>query len=134
VPYRGSSLYALTVPADADAAKGTVLMHGGVRLLGGGVLCHDAGVCRSRLRGDRLRGAGAGGTRKDFHLFWDQEWEKPTGAVLDYFARDDATLYGISMGGYLCLRAAAFEPRIKRVVFSGGAVDYGEIPRRLRSG
>ena len=32
------------------------------------------------------------------------------------------------MGGHLCLRAAAFEPRIKRVVSSGGAVDYWKIP------
>jgi len=28
------------------------------------------------------------------------------------------------MGGWLCLRAAAFEPRIKRVIASGHAIDY----------
>jgi pimeloyl-ACP methyl ester carboxylesterase len=75
-----------------------------------------------------FEGPGQGGTRKDFDLVWNQEWEKPTAAVLDYFSREAVTLYGISMGGYLCLRAAAFEPRIARVVSSGGAVDYWQIP------
>ncbi len=44
------------------------------------------------------------------------EWEKPTSVVLDYFKVDEVTLIGISLGGYLAVRAAAFEPRIKRVV------------------
>ena len=44
------------------------------------------------------------------------EWEKPTSAILDYFNLSDVTLIGISLGGFLCLRAAAFEPRISQVV------------------
>jgi len=35
---------------------------------------------------------------------------------------------GISPGGWLCLRAAAFEPRIKWVISTGGAYDYYKIP------
>ena len=35
------------------------------------------------------------------------------------------------MGGHLCLRAAALEPRIKHVITSGGAVDYWKIPGPL---
>jgi pimeloyl-ACP methyl ester carboxylesterase len=37
-------------------------------------------------------------------------------------------LLGISLGGWLCLRAAAFEPRIKCVISTGGAYDYYKIP------
>jgi pimeloyl-ACP methyl ester carboxylesterase len=44
------------------------------------------------------------------------EWEKPVAAVLDFFELEDVTLIGISLGGYLALRAAAYEPRIQRVV------------------
>jgi pimeloyl-ACP methyl ester carboxylesterase len=44
------------------------------------------------------------------------EWEQPVTTVLDYFYLDDVTLIGVSMGGYLVLRAAAFEERISRVV------------------
>jgi pimeloyl-ACP methyl ester carboxylesterase len=41
---------------------------------------------------------------------------------------DDVTLLGISMGGWLCFRAAANEPRIKRVIASSIAFDYMQIP------
>jgi|SaaInlV_200m_DNA_3_1039701.scaffolds.fasta_scaffold02100_11 pimeloyl-ACP methyl ester carboxylesterase len=51
-------------------------------------------------------------------------WEKPTAAILDYFDLDDVTLFGLSMGGWLCLRAAAFEPRIKGGISSGHAIHY----------
>ena len=37
-------------------------------------------------------------------------------AVLDYFALSDVTLIGLSLGGGLAIRAAAFEPRVKRVI------------------
>jgi pimeloyl-ACP methyl ester carboxylesterase len=44
------------------------------------------------------------------------QWEKPVKAVLDYFALEYVTLIGVSLGGYLVMRAAAFDKRIKRVV------------------
>ena len=43
-------------------------------------------------------------------------WEKPVAAVLDFFELEDVTLIGVSLGGYLALRAAAYEPRVRRVV------------------
>ena len=48
----------------------------------------------------------------------DYEWGKPVKAVLDYFDLDNVTWLGISMGGWFCFRAAAFEPRINRVIAS----------------
>jgi pimeloyl-ACP methyl ester carboxylesterase len=57
-------------------------------------------------------------------LALDHEWGKPVGAVLDYFHLDDVTLLGVSMGGWFCLRAAAFESRVKRVISMGAAPDY----------
>jgi pimeloyl-ACP methyl ester carboxylesterase len=48
--------------------------------------------------------------------------------VLDYFHLDDVTLLGISMGGWLCFRAAAYEPRIRRVIALSIAFDYMQIP------
>lgn len=58
----------------------------------------------------------------------DYQWEKPVGAVLDYYGLNEVTLFGLSMGGWFCLRAAAYEPRIKNVIASGHAVDYSRIP------
>jgi pimeloyl-ACP methyl ester carboxylesterase len=43
-------------------------------------------------------------------------WERPVAAVLDHFELDDVTLLGISLGGTLAPRAAAFLPRIRRVI------------------
>lgn len=127
IPFDKAFLYALKVPTFAKEKKGTILMHGGF----------DSWIEEfypmMKVFSDKgyeviaFEGPGQGGTRKDFGLVWNQEWEKPTKAILDYFKLDNVTLYGISMGGYLCLRAAAFEPRIKHVITSGGAVDYWKI-------
>ncbi|MDN5962948.1 MAG: alpha/beta hydrolase [Actinomyces sp.] len=43
-------------------------------------------------------------------------WERPVGAVLDHLGIDSCAALGMSFGGYLVMRAAAFEPRIERVV------------------
>lgn len=44
------------------------------------------------------------------------EWEKPAKAVLDHLELEEVDWVGASCGGYLALRAAAFEPRIKHVI------------------
>jgi pimeloyl-ACP methyl ester carboxylesterase len=60
-------------------------------------------------------GPGQGGAlRQD--IFFEHAWEKPAKAVLDYFKLDEVVWLGASCGGYLALRAAAFEPRIKQVI------------------
>ena len=73
-------------------------------------------------------GPGQGATRRRHGVAFDYRWERPTGAVLDYFQLDDVTLIGLSMGGWLGLRASAFEKRIQRVVANGHAYDYYKIP------
>lgn len=49
-------------------------------------------------------------------LTFEPEWEKTVTAVLDYYNLSDVCVIGISWGGYFALRAAAFEPRISKVV------------------
>lgn len=44
------------------------------------------------------------------------EWEQPIKMVLDYFELNDVILMGISLGGELVIRAAAFEPRVRYVI------------------
>jgi pimeloyl-ACP methyl ester carboxylesterase len=60
------------------------------------------------------------------------EWQKPVKAVLDFFNLGDVTAIGISMGGYMVLKAAAYEPRIKRAVawdilFNGFDIWIGKL-------
>jgi pimeloyl-ACP methyl ester carboxylesterase len=63
-------------------------------------------------------------------LKFTHEWEKPVSAVLDYFNLSGVNLLGISWGGYLALRAAAFEPRIERVIAYDICFDGLEVMTR----
>lgn len=114
IPYQGSSLVAYRfTPAHP---KGTIVAFGGFDsyieeffpILFG---FRDAGydiVC--------FEGPGQGAVLETFHLPMTPEWEYPVKAVLDYFGLEDVTLIGISLGGYLALRAAAYEPRVRRAI------------------
>ena len=135
IPYEKSYLHAFKIPVLSNIKKGTMIMHGGFDSF------IEEFYYMMKIFVDigyeviAFEGPGQGGTRRKYNIYWDEKWEKPTKTVLDYFKLDDVTIYGISMGGHLCLRAAAFEPRIKRVISSGGAVDYwkvtGPISRNL---
>jgi pimeloyl-ACP methyl ester carboxylesterase len=63
-----------------------------------------------------FEGPGQGAALELAHLKMSPEWEKPVKAVLDYFRLDAVTLMGFSLGGGLAIRAAAFEPRVRRVI------------------
>ena len=71
-----------------------------------------------------FEGPGQGEALRKNGLILDYAWEKPAKALIDYFDLEDVTWLGISMGGWFCFRAAAFEPRIGRVIASSIAFDY----------
>jgi len=116
VPYNDTFLTAIWIqPVDSNK-RGTIVLHGG----------NDSFIEEFypviRYFADHgyemiaFEGPGQGATLKKHGLALDVEWEKPTKAILDYFNLNEVTSLGVSMGGWLCLRAAAFEPRIKRVI------------------
>jgi pimeloyl-ACP methyl ester carboxylesterase len=131
VPYRGSFLPAIRVPSSAVTKKGTIVMHGGFDSY------IEEFYSWMRYFSDHgyevvaFEGPGQGAARKKYGLALDHEWEKPAKAVLDHFGMDGVTWLGVSMGGYFCFRAAAFEPRIARVIASGIAYDYMQFTNRL---
>jgi dienelactone hydrolase len=61
------------------------------------------------------------------------DFEVPAAAIVDWLlTRDDVDttrigLWGVSMGGYLAPRAAAFEKRISACIALAGPYDFGEI-------
>jgi alpha-beta hydrolase superfamily lysophospholipase len=123
VPYEGACLYGLRLAARGQP-RGTIVVHAG----------YDAyveeffGLAQAMAsRGYQVimfDGPGQGSTLMREKLPMTHEWEKPVGAVLDHFGLADVTLVGISLGGCLALRAAAFEPRIKRVVAFDVMLDF----------
>ena len=77
-------------------------------------------------------GPGQGQALREQGLTFTPEWEKPTKAVLDAFLAghrrpQSIVLVGMSMGGYLAPRAAAFDERIDGVVAYDVLFDMGEI-------
>jgi len=60
-------------------------------------------------------GPGQGGALRQ-GIFFSPAWEQPAKAILDHFKLEQVDWLGASCGGYLAIRAAAFEPRIKHVV------------------
>ena len=127
VPYDNSYLPAFRIPVFDGKKKGIILMHGGFDSFIEEFYPMMRFFSNNGYEVVAFEGPGQGGARRKYDLGWDDKWDKPTKAVLDFFKLDDVTIFGISMGGYLCLRAAAFDDRIKRVVTSGGAVDYWRI-------
>ncbi|PGS61245.1 alpha/beta hydrolase [Bacillus cereus] len=74
-----------------------------------------------------FEGPGQGSALEDYHIPMTHEWEKPVKTILDYFQLDDVTLFGMSLGGYLVIRAAAFETRVKRVIAHNICADFYEV-------
>lgn len=124
VPYEGSILPALRIPTAQEPAKGSVVIHGGFDSF-----IEEWYSCATFFAAQgydviMFEGPGQGAARKKYGFTLTHEWEKPVTAILDHFGLDNVTLLGISMGGWMCFRAAAFEPRITRVIASSIAFDY----------
>jgi alpha-beta hydrolase superfamily lysophospholipase len=80
-------------------------------------------------------GPGQGGALRVQKLVFTAEWERPTSALLDAFLSAHpqpvkTVLIGMSMGGYLAPRAAAFDQRIDGVVAFDVLFDFGAIAQK----
>jgi len=123
IPYKSGFLPSMRIPP-VSKKLGTIVIHGGFDSF-----LEEWYFIMKFLAGNGyevigFEGPGQGAALRKYGLAFDIEWEKPIKAVLDYFNLKNVTLFGLSMGGWLCIRAAAFEPRIKRVIASGHAIDY----------
>lgn len=79
-----------------------------------------------------FEGPGQGEVLNRCEVQMTHEWEHCTSAVLDYFDLKDVTLIGISLGGYLATRAAAFDKRIQRLVMYDLIYDfYGSLVAKM---
>ena len=126
VPYGSSSIPIIQIRSTQTEKIGTIILHGG----------YDS--YKEELFSLVLHFSNLGYDVVTFECPWmkiprhedqpglDFRWEKIIGAVLDHLNLSDVTLIGISMGGWLSLRASAFEPRIKRVIASSVSFDVNQ--------
>jgi len=128
VPYTSSFLPAIKIKSKDKITRGSIVIHGGFDSYMEEF--YSFGHYFSDLGYDVFifEGPGQGAALKEYGLPLTYQWELPIKAALDYFELNDVTLLGISMGGWLCFRAAAYDKRIKRVIASSIAYDYLKIP------
>jgi len=117
VPYESGHLRAwrLSVPEGVQQ-KGTVVVHGGFDSYAEELYPVVRCIPQAGYEAVLFEGPGQGAVIRRQGIPFTTEWERPVAAVLDHFDLDDITLLGISLGGYLAPRAAAFLPRIRRVI------------------
>lgn len=127
VPYSSGFLPVIRV-SPVKQKSGTIILHGGFDSFLEEWYLMMKYLANSGYEIIGFEGPGQGAALLKYDLPLDYKWEKPTKAILDYFNLDDVSIFGLSMGGWFCIRAAAFEPRIKRVIASGHAIDYLDIP------
>jgi pimeloyl-ACP methyl ester carboxylesterase len=118
IPYavEGASGFLPAYRFTPNRSKGTIVFCGGFdsyieELTSAYFFLRDAGY-----EVIAFEGPGQGGALHEAGLHMTPAWHYPVKAVLDHFKLDHVTLVGLSMGGCLVMRAAAFEPRVDRVV------------------
>jgi pimeloyl-ACP methyl ester carboxylesterase len=122
VPYGANTLKAVYYPAPKPVNGPLIVFHGGYDTIVEELYFFlAAAACARGYSVLTFDGPGQGAPLREQGLQFTHEWEKPTSAVLDaYLAAHERpekiVLIGLSMGGYLAPRAAAFEPRIDGVV------------------
>ncbi|RMF20610.1 MAG: alpha/beta fold hydrolase, partial [Deltaproteobacteria bacterium] len=113
VAYEGGYLPAwhLRLP-EGQASRGTIVVHGGFDSYAEELFSLVAHVPARGYEAILFEGPGQGAVIRKQGIAFTTQWERPVAAVLDHFGLSDVTLVGISLGGYLATRAAAFEPRV----------------------
>ena len=115
VPYENVKLPVMHVVPYGES-KGTILIHGGNDSYFEEFLFTVLYMQEQGFEVYMFEGPGQGGVMRIQGKHFTHEWEKPVKVILDYFKLSDVTIIGISLGGYLAPRAAAFDKRITKVV------------------
>lgn len=120
VPYKNGYLPCLEI--GSAASEKTILVHGGYDSFIEEFYFLFKRFVSAGYRILLFEGEGQGETLRQGMKFTNR-WENSVGAILDYFKVEKATIIGISWGGFLALRAAAFEKRLTHVISFGGFYD-----------
>src|SRR5271167_4792344 len=155
IPYEGKFLHGYFFKAAADGLpRKTLIVNGGYDSTAEEAFLFSGAAALARGYNALLfDGPGQGAAIFEDGLVFRPDWEKVIGPVVDYlFTRPEVdrrrvALMGVSFGGYLAPRAAAFEPRLAACIADDGVYDYGasqlagvpeaargELLRRLASG
>ncbi|EWZ00059.1 hypothetical protein FOYG_03970 [Fusarium oxysporum NRRL 32931] len=138
IPYEGTTLPGTLMRLDkSDQPRPTIIVNGGfdnpreelgyavaaaALELGYNILCFD--------------GPGQGETLRAQKIVFRPDWERVITPVVDYVLshhyadKDKLVIMGVSMGGYLVARAAAFEHRAAAIIVNDGVYDFASAFRK----
>jgi pimeloyl-ACP methyl ester carboxylesterase len=146
IPYEGTTLPGyFHSPDPSGQPRPTILLNNGFD--GSAEEMHWNGARAAVERGYNVLvfdGPGQFGPVHRQKLHFRPDWEKVVTPVVDLaLARPDVdpnriALHGVSFGGYLAPRAAAFEPRLAACIADDGVYDYGAaqlagVPEQARA-
>ncbi|MER6442634.1 alpha/beta hydrolase [Streptomyces sp. NPDC001185] len=134
IPYENTTLPAyLFLVDDSGAPRPTVLFHGGFdSILEESYFAIAVGALRRGYNVLTFDGPGQGAPLRQQGLYFRPDWEAVVTPAVDLALtlpevdNDKIALIGMSMGGYLAGRAAAFEHRIAACVLYDGIYDLHE--------
>ncbi|MEV0400075.1 alpha/beta fold hydrolase [Actinoallomurus sp. NPDC050550] len=135
IPYEDTTLPGyLFLVDDSGTPRPTVLFHGGYdSTLEEDYLAMAAGALRRGYNVIAFDGPGQGSNVREQGLHFRPDWEAVVTPVVDFaltMPEVDAerlVLIGMSLGGYLAARAAAFEHRIAACVLYDGVYDFHAV-------
>ncbi|PHH75446.1 hypothetical protein CDD82_4445 [Ophiocordyceps australis] len=133
IPYEGTTLPAtLMRPDRSENPKPTIIVNGGfdsTREEAGYAVA--AAALELGFNVIAFDGPGQGEALREQRLFFRPDWEHVMTPVVDYalaqpwVSQDKLVIMGVSMGGYLVSRAAAFEHRAAAIIVNDGVYDFG---------
>ncbi|WP_020496598.1 alpha/beta fold hydrolase [Sciscionella marina] len=141
IPYEGTTLPGYFYPSPLPGKQPLVVMHNGFD--GTAEELRFMGALAAQERGYHVLcfdGPGQAGVLYPQGLLFRPDWENVVGPVIDYgIGRQEVdpgkiSLYGVSLGGELCVRAAAFEPRLAAVIANDGVYDLGAFATSFLDG
>ncbi len=132
IPYEGTILRGYFYRAPGSGPKPLLIMHNGFD--GSAEECHFMGAAAGAAHGYHVLtfdGPGQPSAIRHDKLVFRPDWEHVVTPVVDFAVALDGVdpariaLLGVSLGGELAPRAAAFEPRLAAVVAVDGVYDAG---------
>lgn len=142
IPYEGTRLPGYFYRVD-DERRPTLIVHGGYDSTGEELYWEVAAAALQRgYNCLTFEGPGQGAVIREQHLPFRNDWENVVSPVVDFLwnrAEVDPqriALMGISFGGHLAPRAAAFEHRLAACIANDGlfSFQFGEMGRKLQQG
>jgi pimeloyl-ACP methyl ester carboxylesterase len=132
IPFEGTTLHGYFYRASGQGPRPTLLMHSGFD--GTAEELHFIGAAAAHERGYHVLtfdGPGQPAARHRDGLVFRPDWEHVVTPVLDWLLAQSGVgrvaLLGLSMGGLLAPRAAAFEHRLAACIAVDGVFDLGVV-------